>query len=169
VRTRRILGVLTTIGAIVNGLVWLATIVFRQLPFGWWPAVVFPFWPVMFVAWFVTIMSINQRSPRELARIKFPIPLRGWRLPVGIAGFVAVWLVAMMTFSSGDSSGQPERIDGRYYSNSHGDLTEITRDQWERLQSASARLFSGGTLVFCGLAALYLTQSEAENDVVLRR
>jgi hypothetical protein len=72
---------------------------------------------------------------------------------------LSVFLTAANSFSAGLTGIPKERADGTYYAENHGEVTELTRTEWERANARVSRLFAGGAMAFTGLAALYLTQS----------
>jgi hypothetical protein len=84
---------------------------------------------------------------RLLSRV--PQPLR-----IGFhVFFFAMWLAALSSFVAGPS-GQPIERDGRYFLNDHGELTEISQDEYDHARSTWARTFAAVPAAFFATAAL---------------
>lgn len=126
-----------------------------------WSAVVIPCFVLVFPIFFVTVLdhtirTFGQRDSQTSSKLNLP----GWR--GGAAGliFVGVWLASATAMFGGHLSGQPFERDGRFFSNNHGVVNELTREQWAEENALISRLFAGGVLVFAGIAALSLTAPE---------
>ena len=70
---------------------------------------------------------------------------------VTFVGFLALWLLAMITMLTGPS-GQPTTQDGHYYLDNHGQLTEVSHEEYDEALGQSARLFASGSTIFYGFA-----------------
>jgi hypothetical protein len=89
------------------------------------------------------------------------------RLPPAVialtaASFVGFWLVGM-TSLLGDAGSTEERA-GRYYASDHGELTEISEDQYDERRAAESRLFAAvpGAFYAVGAAVGFLARTEAD-------
>jgi hypothetical protein len=110
-------------------------------------------------AFFVTVLDAKATRAEGASRAWLgSFPLHGCKAM--IAGALAVF--AILSFSSaiaaGGVSGQATEKGGRYYDDNHGELTEITEEQWRMGRVGQSRMMSGHIILFSGIAALYLTQ-----------
>lgn len=152
--------------AFVDGLLmWLLSFVPGSPTAGFWPVLVIPAFVAMFPMWGVTVFDTVMRNrDRRTLRSGMPIPLRGWRKRAGVVVIVVPWFAFMAVFFSGDLIGQAERDGDRYYANDHGEVTELTREEWESSRALESRLAAGVVMVFAGLGALYLTQPPDDDE-----
>jgi hypothetical protein len=109
-----------------------------------------------------TVFMLRELSPERRN-------LRGVlrRLPPAVValtavGFVGFWLIAMASLL-GDAGSTEER-DGRFYANDHGELTEITEDEYDERRAAESRLFAAvpGAFYAVGAAVGFLARTEAD-------
>lgn len=80
--------------------------------------------------------------------------IRGWR---GIAAIALIAVSFFLAFSN-DGPANPVQRDGKYYDDQHGQLIEITEQQWHDGLVGQSRLFATLAMLFNGLAALGLTE-----------
>ncbi|MEI2638812.1 MAG: hypothetical protein V9F03_07440 [Microthrixaceae bacterium] len=85
---------------------------------------------------------------------------RLWRdaLPsrvIALVGVCMVVLLAGMLIGVADMGpGSPEEVDGRYYSNNHGEVTALTEDEYLRAVGAETRMFVTVAGVFLSASAI---------------
>ena len=83
-----------------------------------------------------------------------------WRdaLPTRVVLVVGVCMLVLLAATLGGISdmgpGSPEEIDGRYYSNNHGELTELSQDEFQRAIGAQTRMFATVAGVFLSASAI---------------
>jgi hypothetical protein len=83
-------------------------------------------------------------------RLTAPIPRRA---RVAIGGLcVLLWLSAMSGLLL-ERGGQPEKRGGRFFQNNHGEITEISRQEYDRAVASWTRAFASGASAFFVLAA----------------
>lgn len=79
-------------------------------------------------------------------------------LPGHVVTLVAVCMLVLLAGGlagiSDMTSGSPTEVNGSYFSNNHGDLTEMTRGEFERATAAETRLMAGMAGVFLSAAAI---------------
>lgn len=162
---RRVAAVVAVIAFVDGLLMWLLSFVPGSPTAGFWPVLVMPAFAAIFPVWGVTVFDTVMRNrDRSTLRSGMPIPLRGWRKRAGVVVFIVPWFTFMAVFFSGALAGQAEQDGDRYYANNHGEITELTREEWEQSRALESRLFAGGVMAFAGLAALYLTQPPSDDE-----
>jgi hypothetical protein len=116
---------------------------------------------LVFPAWYATVRDVHADYSEATRRTwRLPLPLRGWRKPVGVTLFLfAIASFCLMLLDRG-IGGQPKESDGRYYSDDHGVLTEITETVWRQARAGQSRTFASYVIAFSGLAAMYLAQTD---------
>jgi hypothetical protein len=60
--------------------------------------------------------------------------------------------------------GQPEKRDGRYFENNHGQITEISRQEYDSAVASWTRGFASGASAFFVLAAAASRYGPLIND-----
>jgi hypothetical protein len=117
-----------------------------------------------FLAWGAFIISGlaasggRQRTWSEM--LTYSEEDRSWRdaLPARVITAVGVSMLVLVASTLGGLgdmvSGSPQEIDGRYYSNNHGELTELTEDEFQRAIGAQTRMFATVAGVFLGASAI---------------
>jgi hypothetical protein len=146
---------------VVGVIVWLISLWPGSPSARWGMPVVASGLVLVFPAWYVTVRDVRANySDASRATWRFPLPLRGWRLKAGIS--LGVFALASFCWMSFDRTigGQPKERNGRYFSDDHGVLTEITRSMWRQARAEDSRMLAGHVIAFAGLAALYLTQTD---------
>ena len=160
---RRALGILAAVLAVDGLVVWLLSFVPSAPLAGSWQALVLPAFVLMFVPFGAMVLNqaINQqgRSP-----LRGTFGVHGWRRVLIVVVFVGVWLTGISVFFSGGLKGQPEAINGRYYSNDHGTVTEISEEEWRTSSALVSRLFAVGVLAFGTIAAVMLLRRPDDVD-----
>ena len=117
-----------------------------------------------FLAWGVFIISGlvigggRRRTWSEM--LTYSEEDRLWRdaLPsrvIALVGVCMVVLLAAMLIGVADMApGSPEEVDGRYYSNNHGEVTVLTEDEYLRAVGAETRMFATVAGVFLSASAI---------------
>jgi hypothetical protein len=155
---RLALGVLAIVLALDGFVIWALSFVPGYPAARTWPAFVMPAFVLMFLPFGAMVLNETvNRPPGSGRRTTFPAALRGWRGVVGGLAFGAVWVSGALLFASGSLSGQPMEVSGRYTSNNHGVITELTEEEYLAQSAAASRLFAGGVFAFATIAALVLT------------
>ncbi len=156
---RRVVVIVAGVAVTVCGVVWLTSWL-PSPPLGeHWPAVVFPFFFLIFPCMAAVLYEQGSFSFDRSARRRIRLP-KGWRR--GVIGALGVLYV--IGFASAFGIGQPEQVDGRYYDNDHGERTEITRSRFDSENAAASRIFAGGVVAFAGFALLTLTADRSAPD-----
>jgi hypothetical protein len=111
-------------------------------------------------AWFATVRDVHAAySEASLQTWRFPLPLRGWRMPVGVALALFALASFCLKLVAADPASTSEK-DGRYFSDDHGVLTEISETTWRHVRADQSRVLASYVIAFAGLAAMYLTQTD---------
>lgn len=77
-------------------------------------------------------------------------------LIVGMALFLACWLLAMSAFRT-LSDGGPATVNGLFYADNHGSYTPITEARYHELQLAEQRVFTAVPAAFYLAGAIFLS------------
>jgi hypothetical protein len=102
---------------------------------------------------------------QEAARLAVSrrVPQAVWR--ISYAAWAAMFLIVVSSLFR--LTGNPEVIDGRYYSDDHGALTPLTRAEYDHLLQLHARAFGGmatAALVGAGVMMLMARTAAASGD-----
>lgn len=158
----------------VAAIVWVLSFVPGSPTATWWSTLLTPGFVLAGGAFAVFVIDTIRLAPkaplgltqepwywvraRRRGTGRWMAALPGWRGRVATALFAVAWLSFMLTIFLGGLGGSPQERDGRFISNDHGNITEITRDEYLRDRAAESRLFSGHMMAFSGIAVLYFTQ-----------
>lgn len=129
-----------------------------------WPVIFGLIFPV-FAAGLLTFVATFPEARRRGSPVRTrPDPWRimaTWLPRPAVTALKVLVALAVLNFALFASTigGQPEEHGGRYHTDNHGDLTQITATQYDQALRTGARGFSGHAVVFSAIGAAMLLAS----------
>lgn len=109
----------------------------------------------------VSGFSMGRRRRRTWSElVKYSEDDRSWydalptRVIAPVGACMLVLVVTTLVGVTAMSPGVTQEVDGRYYSNNHGDMTEITEDEYRRAAGAETRMLAAVAGGFLSVSAI---------------
>lgn len=129
----------------------------------------------LFFVWLPTVLSLKQRPEfKEGGFSNLKHPGKFWKaifkgtpkLIAAISIFFFVYaMVNFLLFMAEALEGAPQIIDGKYVINNHGEITEISQQEYKNAKANEIRGFSGHWMAFYAVAmGILYPRKENESD-----
>lgn len=132
------------------------------------PLIILLMMPVLFFVWFyfVRLQREERSDPWSRKAAKTPRRSKGmspwlWLLIVGAVIFQMVnFCISVSTLGN----GKHRKIDGAYFRSVQGQRIEITKEEYDRLEEANSRLFTGHMMLMSMVPLIYFGEKREKPE-----